>query len=283
MIKHRLGDIAIEGVEYGESVSINGVTISFHPAGHIPGSAQIRLEHKGQVWVVSGDYKTEDDGLSQPFEPVQCHVFVTESTFGLPVYRWKNQHEVFQEINDWWRKNKELGKTTLIAGYALGKAQRIIRGLDESIGTIYTHGAVENVNAVLRGQGVAIKETVRVTPEMNKKDFPGNIVVATPSAPGTPWAAKLGPQSTGICSGWMTLRGARRRRAADRGFVLSDHADWQGLNTAVKETGAGQVFVTHGYRALFARWLEEQGLKSDVVETAFEDELQDDPTEGEKE
>lgn len=273
VIRYRLGKIKLQTIDFGKPVKINGVEVSFHPAGHILGSAQIRLEYKGEVWVVSGDYKLEQDGLTEPFEPVKCHTFITESTFGLPVYEWRPQSEVFQEVNDWWRENKRLGKTTILTGYALGKAQRIIQHLDRDIGKIYTHGAIENVNEVLRQQGIPIQDTVRITPDTPKEAFAGNIVIATPSAVGSSWIRKFAPYSIGSASGWMNLRGARRRRSVDRGFVLSDHADWKGLNTAIDLCGAGQVYVTHGYTAIFSKWLNEKGISSAVVETQFEGEL----------
>lgn len=274
VIRYRLGgDIDVQTVSFGEQVLINGVRFSFHPAGHIVGSAQIRIEYKGEVWVVSGDYKTENDGISEPFEAIHCHTFITESTFGLPIYSWIPQKDLFSEINAWWRTNKELGKTTVLAGYALGKAQRIIQHLDESIGDIYTHGAVENVNEIIRHQGVALKPTIRVTPDMPKEKFQGSIVIATPSAVGSSWMKKFMPYSIGVASGWMRLRGARRRRSVDRGFPLSDHADWKGLNQAIEATGAERVYVTHGYTTTFSKWLSEKGIEAARVETQFEGEL----------
>lgn len=277
VMRYRLGDdINIQGVAYGEVVRINQVDFSFHPAGHIPGSSQIRVEYQNEIWVVSGDYKLEDDQLSAPFQPVPCHHFITESTFGLPVYTWKPQEIIFNEINDWWRQKAEEGKPCLLGGYSLGKAQRILQGLDSSIGKIYTHGAVENVNEVLRGQGISLPQTTLVTNEIKKAEYKGAMIVAPPSALGTTWARKFGPHSTGFCSGWMALRGARRRRAADRGFVLSDHADWQGLNQAVKDTGAENIYVTHGYKDIYARWLrEELGLNAHPVDTLYEGESVD--------
>lgn len=280
VMKHRLGnDINAEGVGFNEPRTINGVKFSLHPAGHIYGSAQVRVEYKGEVWVVSGDYKTENDKACTSFEPVKCHSFITESTFGLPVYRWENQESVFDDINRWWRKNKEQGKTTILCGYSLGKAQRIIQNLDSSIGKIYTHGAVENTNEVLREAGVDIRETTLLTNEHSKKELVGNIVIAPPSAIGTPWARKLKPYSTGVASGWMMIRGMRRRRNADRGFVLSDHADWNGLNESVKATGAENIYVTHGYSTIFSNWLKEQGYNASVVETEYEGENMDEKEE----
>ncbi len=273
VIRYRLGDIRLETVAYGEKRVINGVEISFHPAGHVVGSAQIRLAYKGEVWVVSGDYKLSDDGLAEAFEPLRCHTFITECTFGLPVYRWQPQHTVFQDINNWWRANQANGKVSLLSGYALGKAQRILRHLEHSIGKIYTHGAIENVNEVLRNQGIALPDTIRVTPEIPKKDFIGSIIIAPPAALDGTWARKFQSVSTGIASGWMSLRGARRRRAADRGFVLSDHADWTELHTAIRATGAERIFVTHGYTGIFKKWLQEQGYDAHEVSTEYEGEL----------
>jgi len=273
VIRHRLGPINISTVDYGETTTINGVKFSYHPAGHIIGSAQIRVEHRGEVWVVSGDYKLEDDGLAEAYEPIRCHSFITECTFGLPVYKWDPQEVVHQQINDWWRENKEQGKVSLLASYALGKAQRVLNALDTSIGTIYTHGAVENTNEVLRKQGIKLPDTVRVTKEVKKKDYPGNLFIAPPSAVGSAWAKKFNPLSVGIASGWMTLRGARRRRNADRGFILSDHADWDGLNQAISETGAERVIATHGYTNIFSNWLKTQGIDARTEQTEFEGEL----------
>lgn len=272
VMRYRLRQVKIESVDYGEPVRINGVRFSFHPAGHIIGSAQIRVEYKGEVWVVSGDYKVENDGLCQPFEPVKCHTFITESTFGLPVYNWKPQEEVFAEMNDWWRQNKAENKVSVLTGYALGKAQRLLQGLDPSLGTIYTHGAIENTNEVIRNQGIELRKTVRITQDIKRMAFPGNLVLTTPGAVGTTWMRRFKNASIGSASGWMSLRGARRRRAADRGFVLSDHADWEGLNQAVKATGAERVYVTHGYTDIFRRWLEEQGIEAGIVRTEFGEE-----------
>ncbi|QFU08660.1 Ribonuclease [Rhodobacteraceae bacterium THAF1] len=275
VMRHRLGDIALETIRYGEQRRIGDALISYHPAGHVPGSAQIRVEVGGEVWVASGDYKIENDGLSEPFEPVRCHAFITECTFGLPVFRWDPQPLVAQQINDWWRANKAAGVTTILAAYALGKAQRLLSAIDADIGPILTHGAVENTNEVLRAQGLRLPDTIRVTPELNPKDYPGALVLATPSALGTQWARRFGVSSQGFASGWMALRGVRRRRAADRGFILSDHADWAGLNTAIAETGAERIFATHGYTSIFRRWLESQGYEAAIVETEYEGEAID--------
>lgn len=272
VMRHRLGDIALDTIRFGEVRQIGGVDVSFHPAGHVPGSAQIRVARKGEVWVVSGDYKTEDDGFCEPFEPLRCHAFVSECTFGLPVFRWQPQAVVMDDINRWWADTVADGRTPVLGAYALGKAQRLLAGLDPDIGPILTHGAVENTNAVLRAQGLALPDTIRVEPDTKGKDHPGALVLAPPSAFGSSWLKRFGPVSTAFASGWMQLRGVRRRRAADRGFVLSDHADWKGLNTAIRDTGAERIFVTHGYTSIFRRWLADQGFDAQIVETAYEGE-----------
>ena len=269
VMRHRLGTIEAQGRDWGDTVQIGGATVSFHPAGHLPGSAQIRVAVGGQDWVVSGDYKTTDDGFCEPFEPVRCHSFITECTFGLPVFNWAPQAAVAAQINAWWSANAEAGRISILGAYSLGKAQRLLSLVDPTIGPILTHTAVENTNRVLRNQGYDLPDTVQVEPETKGKDFPRALVVAPPSAMGSSWARRFGRASTGFASGWMALRGVRRRRAADRGFVLSDHADWAGLHAAIAETGAEKVFVTHGYTEIFARWLTSQGIDAGIVTTEF--------------
>ncbi len=273
VIRHRLGDVSLETVSYGERRNINGVSVSFHPAGHIIGSAQIRVEHGGEVWVAGGDHKLADDGIATPFEPVRCDHFITESTFGLPVYRWKPQAETFEEINAWWRENASNGICSVIAGYALGKAQRILQGVDHGIGTVFTHGAVENVNEIIRAQGIGLKPSVRVTGRESKSDYRTALVLSTPAGTGSPWAKKFMPMSIGLCSGWMSLRGPRRRRAVDRGFVMSDHADWGELQETIALSGAAHIYVTHGYTSVLTRYLREKGLDAHELQTQFEGEL----------
>ncbi len=269
VMRHRLGQIEMQTAAYAAALRIGDATVSFHPAGHVPGSAQIRVEVGGEAWVVSGDYKVVADGVSEPFEPVPCHAFITECTFGLPVFTWDSPKAVADEVNRWWAANAAVGRFSVCGAYALGKAQRILAALDTSIGPILTHGAIENTNEVLRGQGIGLPDTIRVTPDLNPKDHPGAFVLATPSALGTTWAGRFRPSSTAFASGWMALRGFRRRRAADRGFVMSDHADWPGLNQAIRETGCERVFVTHGYTSVFQRWLKEQGYDAGIVATEY--------------
>jgi len=274
IIRHRLGDINVQGVEWNEPFTINGVTFSLHPAGHIVGSSQVRVEYKGEVWVFTGDYKTEPDGVSTPYESVRCNTMITECTFGLPAFKWKPQEKVFEEINKWWKENQEEGKTSVLFGYTLGKAQRILKHLDTSIGKIYTHGAVENMTEVLRPQ-LLLPETHLITRETSPKEIKGNIVVAPPSAHGTPWMRKFVPFETGTCSGWMAFRGARNRRATDRGFVLSDHCDWQGLLHSIKESGASRVICTHGYTHIFSKYLTEIGYEASIENTEYDSEKDD--------
>lgn len=274
VIRYRLNTTSpLQTVQYGEVITINGVHFSFHPAGHIIGSAQIRIEYQGEVWVFSGDYKTENDGIARPFEPIKCNTFISETTFGLPIYNWKPQTEIFRDINDWWQKNSAEGRTSVLTCYTLGKAQRILRNVDASIGKIFTHGAVENINHVIRSQNIALPDTHLVTKEMQKTEWIGGLVLCPPSAVGSPWIQKFNPYSLGVASGWMTLRGTRRRRGADRGFALSDHADWNGLNNTIRETGAEKIFTTHGYAETFAKWLREKGLDAQAIRTQYEGEL----------
>lgn len=277
VMKLRLGkDIQLQTIGYGETIQLNGVSLSLHPAGHIPGSAQVRLEYQGKVAVVSGDYKVENDGLSTPFEPVKCHEFVSECTFGLPIYSWAPQAEVFQQINAWWKSNAEQGLNSIIFAYSLGKAQRIIHHLDSSIGEIFAHSVVAGTNEALIADGLALREVPRVSQELPKSRYKGALIIAPPAAMDTPWMNKFAPYRTGICSGWMNVRGARRRRSADRGFVLSDHSDWEGLIQAITATGAEKVYLTHGSTAVFGKFLqEEKGIDAVALETLFGEEEKD--------
>lgn len=270
VMQHRLGPTAkIASIAYGEERRIGDATVSFHPAGHVPGSAQIRVAVKGEVWVASGDYKTVDDGLSEPFEPVKCHAFITESTFGLPVFRWTTQNILAEDLNGWWAANAAAGRPSILGAYALGKAQRLMRTVNASIGPILTVTAVENTNQVLRGQGISLPDTVQITESVSYKTHPNALIIATPGSTTQAWAKRFPNAVTAFASGWMALRGVRRRRGADRGFIVSDHADWQGLNAAVQATGASRIFVTHGYTSQFARHLSAQGLDAQVVATQY--------------
>jgi putative mRNA 3-end processing factor len=275
LLRARLGPLAlIDSVPYGHQLEIQGVRISLHPAGHILGSAQVRLEQNGRVCVVSGDYRVASDPTCDPFELVRCHTFVTESTFGLPIYRWPRADTVFSDINVWWRRNQAAGKCSVLFGYSLGKAQRILAGLDPTIGPIFTHGAIDPMNEAYRAVGVALPETTHVG-TADRSTWEGAMVIAPPMAEGSPWMRRFGHVSRAFASGWMMIRGTRRRRAIDRGFVLSDHADWPNLLSTISATGAERVYVTHGYSAVLVRWLREQGMEAQALATQFEDERDD--------
>jgi putative mRNA 3-end processing factor len=268
ILRARLGDDSrIETLRYGEAVTINGVRVSFHSAGHVLGSAQIRLEAGGEVCVVSGDYKLAFDPTCDPFEPVKCHRFITESTFGLPIYRWEEPATLMSEINAWWQSNASVGRASLLYAYALGKAQRILSGIDTSIGPVYAHGAVTRMNDAYRAAGVCLPDTRDVAGAA--KGFGRALVLAPPLAMNTPWTRRFGDASRAFASGWMTMRGMKRRRSIDRGFALSDHADWPGLLQAIEATGAEEVWVTHGYANEISRYLCERGVNAQEVATRF--------------
>jgi putative mRNA 3-end processing factor len=275
ILRERLGpETPIEALGYGESRRIGEVDVSFHPAGHVLGSAQIRVEHRGEVWVVSGDYKLAEDPSCTAFEPVRCNTFVTESTFGLPIYRWPDPGRVVESIHDWWRGNQDRGKCSVLFAYALGKAQRVLAALNPEIGPIFCHGAVEKMNRVYRESGVALPPTQYPGDMARGYDWSRALVIAPPSAQGSLWMRRFGTLSTAFASGWMRIRGTRRRRSIDRGFVFSDHADWPGLQQAIRETGASCVLLTHGYRAPLVRWLQESGTESGSLDTRFEGETE---------
>ncbi len=256
----RLGeDASIQTVAYGEPILVNGVQLSLHPAGHILGSAQVRLAYQGEVVVVSGDYRPGPSATCASFEPVRCQTFVSESTFGLPIFRWEPDAEVFAAINTWWATNARASRPSLLFGYALGKAQRVLAGVDPTIGPVYTHGAVERLVAAYRAGDAALPPTQPVAERARGTDWGGALIIAPPWAHQSPWTRRFGAASTGLASGWMRIRGTRRRRAVDRGFVLSDHADWPGLLDVIAATGASEVWVAHGYTSVLARWLRERG------------------------
>lgn len=284
IMKLRLGDISVRGVNYGEEIVMNGVKISFYPAGHIIGSAQVRIEHKGEVWVVSGDYKTTSDGLTTPFEPVRCHTFITESTFGLPIFQWKPQKNVFDEINAWWRSNSQKNVATVLIGYSLGKAQRLITNIDPEIGPIFLHGSIKNIHDAYFQAGIKLPHGEYAVGNIEKFKLNKSLILAPPSVIGTPWLHKFEPFGLGIASGWMALRGTRRRRNADKGFAVSDHADFSELNQTIAATGAEKVYVTHGYTAAYVKFLREQGIDAEEVATKFVGEMaEEEPEEAKKE
>lgn len=283
IMEARMGPGVYQTIGWNEPLFINGVRVSLHPAGHIIGSSQIRVEYEGEVWVVSGDYKLENDGLSGTFEPVKCHTFITESTFGLPIYNWKPQEQIFNNIQEWILKNKSEGKSSVLFAYSLGKAQRLLPCVSQVTDKILVHGAVYNVHMALVNSGWDLPTVERVTPDTPKEDLKGAVVIAPSSAESTPWLRKFAPVSLGICSGWMQVRGNSRRKNADAGFALSDHADWPGLLKAIKATEAEKVFVTHGFQHAFSRYLNEQGIAADEVKTEYGNDEEEGKTEVEKE
>ncbi len=277
VLRLRVGhDANIRGLPYGEPLQVGGVRVSLHPAGHLLGSAQVRIEQGGHVTVVTGDYKVEPDRTCAPFESVRCQRLITESTFGLPIYRWRPQAEIFADINDWWRANQAAGRTSILYAYALGKAQRILAGIDPTIGPILVHGAVMRFVGPYAAAGIALPPVRYAESESAKATRGQALVVAPPSGAGmSGWLRKFGDVSEAFASGWMQVRGARRRRAVDRGFVLSDHADWDGLFAAIAASGAQRVDVTHGYTAVLSRRLRELGFASEEIPTHWEGERPD--------
>lgn len=283
VLRERLGHGAkIETLEYDAKVRMRGVHLSLHPAGHILGSAQVRVEQctpgsdgarRGTTWVFSGDYKTEADRTCAGFEPVSCDVFITESTFGLPIYKWRSEHDEFARVNAWWSDNADQGRTSVLFAYALGKAQRLLAGVDPEIGPIAVHGAVDRFNRAYRASGVALTEAPHAAGDIVQRVRGRGLVIAPPSALGSPWIRKFAAVDEGFsgafASGWMQVRGTRRRKAIDRGFVISDHADWPGLLSAIEATGASRVGVTHGYVRPLVRWLIESGYEAFAVPTRY--------------
>lgn len=273
IVRHRqCAPLHIQELAYGKEEHMNGVVVSLHPAGHIPGSSQIRVEYQGEVWVFSGDYHTHSNPVGRPFEPQRCHTFITESTFALPIYRWPDPAEEMQSIHSWWAQNRELGRCSLLIGYSLGKAQRLLSGLDPGAGPLLAHGAVYQMTEVIRELGYRLPPMACITESTPRELLRQALVLAPPSAMDSNWTKRLEPFSLAFASGWMRLRGPRRRHAADRGFVLSDHADWDGLCQAVRETGAERIGVTHGFAEVFSKWLREQGLDARPLRTFYEGE-----------
>jgi putative mRNA 3-end processing factor len=273
VLRKRLGDEAIiDTAEYGEPVDIGGVRVSLHSAGHVLGSAQVRVEHGGQVWLFTGDYKRQFDPTCKPFELVRCNTLITECTFGLPIFHWDEPGTVVDQINQWWRENIELGRTSILLAYCLGKAQRVLAQLNPEIGPILLHGSMLGMVEAYRQSGVLLPAAEHASPENAKKYRGKAIVLAPQSAMSTTWVRKFAPFSGGIASGWMQVRGFRRRRSADRGFVLSDHVDWAGLMQTIEETGADHVIATHGYTGPLVRYLSEKGMEAVAFETRFKDE-----------
>ncbi len=273
VLRLRVGQNApIDTLPFGQQIDINGVKVSLHPAGHIIGSAQVRVEYQGKVAVVSGDYKTQPDRTCTPFEPIRCNTFITESTFGLPIYQWPLESEIFSQINRWWRQNQEVGKTSILMGYSLGKTQRALSGLDPSIGPIIQHDAIVPYTDAYRMGGVDLPDTLRFSDIPTRFDWPQAMIIATPGSNAPPRAGKVQAVSSAFMSGWTAVRRTKKRGSADRGFILSDHVDWPSLLDTIAETRAEEILVTHGYTREVVRYLLEQGLDARELPTHWSDE-----------
>lgn len=278
VLRSRMGpDAVIDAVPYAAELSLGAVRLSLHPAGHVLGSAQVRVEHRGQVWVVSGDYKLTADATCEAFEPVRCHTFISECTFGLPIYRWPEPHRTLEDINRWWQQCRDSGRTAVLFAYSLGKAQRILAGVNPDIGPLICHPAIEQINRDYRDSGVTLPETTLAGRLPRRQRTAGALVLAPPAVAESSWLKQFGEISTGMASGWMMTRGTRRWQSVDRGFVLSDHADWPGLLQAIRDSAAEHVLITHGHTAPMARWLTEQGRSCSALPTQFRGETEDLP------
>jgi len=274
--RHRLRESAqfnLTSYDYDETFEINGVTVSLHPAGHVLGSAQVRIETKGEVWVVSGDYKRTNDPSCKPFVSISCDVFVTEATFALPIYRWEEEGVVTKQIYDWWQRNAEENKPSVLFGYALGKTQRIMAELSKMTNeSIYIHGALDKLTEIYRHEGITLTNTELVSEQKKGKSYSEDLIFGPPSAHRSPWLNRFKQSETAFASGWMRVRGSRRMGGYDKGFVLSDHADWPGLLKTIKETNANRIFVAYGKSDLLVRYLmEEWGLETENLETQISD------------
>ncbi|NEP18585.1 MAG: ligase-associated DNA damage response exonuclease [Leptolyngbya sp. SIO4C1] len=277
VLRRRLGaEINLQGVTYGEKLKLGDTWVSFHSAGHVLGSAQIRVEHKDEVWVVSGDYKRDADPTCEPFEVVECDTFITEATFGLPVYRWASGETTAAEIYRWWQADST--RPSLLFCYAFGKAQRVLSELTKFTDqAVYAHGAVQALTDIYREVGVEMLPTIPTADMPRSHKFTGDLVIAPPSGHRSAWMKRFKRPQTAFASGWMAVRGARRRRGYERGFVLSDHADWPSLIQTVQETQAKTVYVTHGQTDVLSRYLREtMEIEAMPLKTLFEGELEGD-------
>lgn len=262
ILKKRIPDSLITTYQYGEKFKMGDVEVSLHPAGHILGSSQVRIQYQDEVWVFTGDFKRDLDLTCSPFEVVPCDVFISEATFSLPVYRWPDFKNEVQEIYNWWMKNREEGFNSVLCCYALGKAQRIIAGLREITSEpIWVHGTIDELNQSYAKTGLSWPEVKKV-PLESKEKFKGAMILCPPSALGSSWNKRLSPKKIAFASGWMRLRGNRRRKGYERGFVISDHADWPSLIRTVKETGCRKVYFTHGQTDAIVKYLNEEGVKA---------------------
>ena len=269
LLRARLGpEATLLPVEYGEPFELGSARISLHPAGHILGSAQVRIESGDRICVVSGDYKRDPDPTCAPFEPLRCDVFITEATFGLPIYRWPPTPEVAQEVLDWWDECRAGESTAVLFCYALGKAQRLLAELARLTDRrVLLHGAMAPLVEIYRDAGVRMLPTEVVIEQARGTRFGGELVLAPPAATGSMWMRRFRRLSTGFASGWMQVRGNRRRRGHDRGFVVSDHADWPALLRTVEQTGARRILATHGNSDALVHVLRDAGYDAQALRT----------------
>lgn len=263
LLKKRLGKkTKVQSLKYCQEIKVNDVKVSLYPAGHVFGSSQVKVTYKGEHWVVSGDYKLENDNLSTPFEAIRCNNFITECTFGLPVYTWPDQNSVYNQINNWWRTNKEDGVTSLLYGYSLGKSQRIIKNIDHSIGPVYVHSSVAQMNNAILDSGGELPKTFTLEEHLDIRQLMGNLIIAPPSITSSRLLQGIAPISTAMASGWVQTGRNFGRSSVQRGFILSDHADWDGLLKAIDLTGAEKIITMHGYTRELSRFLNENGISS---------------------
>ena len=268
ILRWRLGKVPLSEHAPGKPFDLGGVRVSLHPAGHVLGSAQVRIERGNRVWVASGDYKRQPDPTCAGFEVVPCDVFVTESTFALPVYRWPDTAEVAREILAWQAECARRGVAAVLLCYALGKAQRLLAELGRlGADRLWLHGAIQTGVEVYRQAGVPLPPTRAVSDIDKTENAAGALVLAPPSAAGSPWLKRFRGAQLGFASGWMRIRGNRRRRGFERGFVVSDHADWPALLQTMADSRARRIIATHGDPTALIRMLREQGLQADSFAT----------------
>jgi putative mRNA 3-end processing factor len=262
LIESRIRAKNVQGIEFGETININGVNATLYPSGHIIGSAQVKLEYKGETAVITGDFKNVNDNVSGQYEPIETNTLVIESTFGVPDYQWEPQEDVYSEINEWWKTNQILKKNSVIFCYSLGKAQRVLKNVDHTIGPIIVHDSIEHINKIIIDNGVDLPKTLKFD-ELSSPKFNNALILAPSHSMRTGWLYNFRPFSIGEASGWMQT-GRFRSRHIEKGFALSDHADFPGLNYAVRESNPDKIFVVHGYTKEFSSHLRNLGY--DAVE-----------------
>lgn len=253
-------NLNIQEYVYGGGFVKNEVKFSFHCAGHVLGSAQIRVEYQNEVWVVTGDYKIEDDGVSGAYEQLQADHFITESTFALPVFKWEKQSDVFKKMNNWWSCNAKENIFSIIYAYSLGKAQRVLSGLSAEIGEIYVHPSVHKINKIYEKHGVVFPKTTSITGQKSLSQQ--GLLISPMGITKTENISQIKKYEEAFASGWMMFKGIKNRRSFDMGFALSDHVDWDDLNRAVLESKASCVYPVHGYTKIYSRYLNEKGIKT---------------------